>query len=75
MSEAETSPDKLDEPEVEGPSLEERLQRLEEILSRLEQETMDRPRGVFLLRLNSESKNCLGMGTFRIWSSIRFGLP
>ena len=38
MSEAETSPDKLDEPEVEGPSLEERLQRLEEILSRLEQD-------------------------------------
>ena len=38
MSEAENNPDKLDEPEVEGPSLEERLQRLEEILSRLEQD-------------------------------------
>tara|TARA_B110000014_G_scaffold151524_1_gene105826 strand:+ start:581 stop:838 length:258 start_codon:yes stop_codon:yes gene_type:complete len=38
MSEAENKPDKLDEPEVEGPSLEERLQRLEEILSRLEQD-------------------------------------
>ena len=38
MSEAENNPDKLDEPEVEGPSLEERLQRLEEILLRLEQD-------------------------------------
>ena len=38
MSEAENNHDKLDEPEVEGPSLEERLQRLEEILSRLEQD-------------------------------------
>ena len=38
MSEAENNPDKLHEPEVEGPSLEERLQRLEEILSRLEQD-------------------------------------
>ena len=38
MSEVENNPDKLDEPEVEGPSLEERLQRLEEILSRLEQD-------------------------------------
>ena len=36
MSEAENNPDKLDEPEVESQSLEERLRRLEEILSRLE---------------------------------------
>ena len=40
MSEAENNPDKLDEPEVEGPSLEERLQRLEEILSRLEDDAV-----------------------------------
>ncbi|MAN48280.1 MAG: exodeoxyribonuclease VII small subunit [Gemmatimonadetes bacterium] len=38
MSETENSPDKLDESKVEGPSLEERLRRLEEILSRLEQD-------------------------------------
>ena len=38
MSETENNPDKLDESKVEGPSLEERLRRLEEILSRLEQD-------------------------------------
>ena len=38
MSETENNPDKLDESQVEGPSLEERLRRLEEILSRLEQD-------------------------------------
>ena len=38
MSETENNPDKLDESKVESPSLEERLRRLEEILSRLEQD-------------------------------------
>ena len=38
MSETENNPDKSDESKVEGPSLEERLRRLEEILSRLEQD-------------------------------------
>ena len=38
MSETENNPDKLDELKVESPSLEERLRRLEEILSRLEQD-------------------------------------
>jgi len=38
MSETENSPDKLDGLKIEGPSLEERLRRLEEILSRLEQD-------------------------------------
>ena len=38
MSETENNPDKLDESKIEGPSLEERLRRLEEILSRLEQD-------------------------------------
>ena len=38
MSETKNSPDKLDESKVESPSLEERLRRLEEILSRLEQD-------------------------------------
>ena len=36
MSEPEKKPDKLDESKVESQSLEERLRRLEEILSRLE---------------------------------------
>ena len=36
MSELEKKPDKLDESKVESQSLEERLRRLEEILSRLE---------------------------------------
>ncbi|HIF56700.1 MAG: exodeoxyribonuclease VII small subunit [bacterium] len=38
MGETENNPDKLDESKVESPSLEERLRRLEEILSRLEQD-------------------------------------
>ena len=38
MRETENNPDKLDESKVESPSLEERLRRLEEILSRLEQD-------------------------------------
>ena len=38
MSETKNSPDKLDGSKIEGPSLEERLRRLEEILSRLEQD-------------------------------------
>ena len=38
MSETENNPDKLDESKVESPSLEDRLRRLEEILSRLEQD-------------------------------------
>ncbi len=38
MSETENSPNKLDGLKVESPSLEERLRRLEEILSRLEQD-------------------------------------
>ena len=38
MSETENSPDKLDGLKIEGPSLEERLRRLEEILSRLEKD-------------------------------------
>ena len=38
MSETENSPNKLDGSKVESPSLEERLRRLEEILSRLEQD-------------------------------------
>ena len=38
MSETENSPNKLDGSKIEGSSLEERLQRLEEILSRLEQD-------------------------------------
>ena len=38
MSETENNPDKLDESKVESLSLEERLRRLEEILSRLEQD-------------------------------------
>ena len=38
MSETENSPDKLDGSTAEGPSLEERLRRLEEILSRLEKD-------------------------------------
>ena len=38
MSETENNPDKLDESKVESPSLEERLRRLEEILSRLEKD-------------------------------------
>ena len=38
MSETENNPDKLDESKVESPSLEVRLRRLEEILSRLEQD-------------------------------------
>ena len=38
MSETENNPDKLDESKVESPSLEERLRRLEEILSRLGQD-------------------------------------
>jgi exodeoxyribonuclease VII small subunit len=38
MSETENNPDKLDESKVESPSLEERLRRLEEILSRLERD-------------------------------------
>ena len=38
MSETENNRDKSDESKVEGPSLEERLRRLEEILSRLEQD-------------------------------------
>ena len=38
MSETENNPDKSDESKFEGPSLEERLRRLEEILSRLEQD-------------------------------------
>ena len=38
MSETTNSPDKLDGSKIEGPSLEERLRRLEEILSRLEQD-------------------------------------
>jgi exodeoxyribonuclease VII small subunit len=38
MGETENNPDKLDESKVENPSLEERLRRLEEILSRLEQD-------------------------------------
>ena len=38
MSETENSPNKLDGSKVESPSLEERLRRLEEILSRLEKD-------------------------------------
>ena len=38
MSETENNPDKLDESKVESPSLEERLRRLAELLSRLEQD-------------------------------------
>ena len=38
MSETENNPDKSNESKAEGPSLEERLRRLEEILSRLEQD-------------------------------------
>ena len=38
MSETKNSPDMLDGSKIEGPSLEERLRRLEEILSRLEQD-------------------------------------
>ena len=38
MSETKNSPDKLDGSKTEGPSLEERLRRLEEILSRLEKD-------------------------------------
>tara|TARA_B100001179_G_scaffold194333_1_gene152186 strand:- start:553 stop:825 length:273 start_codon:yes stop_codon:yes gene_type:complete len=90
MSEAENNPDKLDEPEVEGPSLEERLQRLEEILSRLEQDevALEEALELFeegvghvrdaervLAQTELRVQELLGMGTFRIWSSIRFGLP
>ena len=38
MRETENSPNKLDGSKVESPSLEERLRRLEEILSRLEKD-------------------------------------